>query len=163
MNNVDGGKKEKMKVNFTCKFFQGDHFTQQFPLMDQAQNLLKNQQPALLKDPFPKGKNTTYVSNVAGGTSSAPPDQNYINMVRSSTLLQKRNKNYELEASEKGNSTGETSNPLVIEKPTDPIPKILKGVFKKAFHNPNARVAYNYSVFEDLSQNPCAMSALEVS
>jgi hypothetical protein len=39
---------------------------------------------------------------------------------------------------------------------------IPKGVFKKASHNPNARVAHNYSVVEYLSQTPCAMSSLEV-
>jgi hypothetical protein len=39
---------------------------------------------------------------------------------------------------------------------------IPKGALKKASHNLNARVSQNYSVMEDLSQNPCAMSALEV-
>jgi hypothetical protein len=39
---------------------------------------------------------------------------------------------------------------------------IPKGAFKKASHNPNARATQNYSVVEDLSQTPCAMSALEV-
>ena len=124
--------------------------------------MLKNQQPVVLKDPFPQGQNGASISNVVEGTSSAPLDQNYINMVRSSTLLQIRNKNYESEASEKGKSTGETSNPLTIEKATDPIPKILKGVYKKAFHNPKSRVASNYSVVEYLAQTSCAMSTLEV-
>ena len=57
-----------------------------------------------------------------------------------------RNKNYEAKASEKGKTTAETSIPLTIEKPTDIMPKILKGVFKKSFHNPNSRVASNYSI-----------------
>jgi hypothetical protein len=39
---------------------------------------------------------------------------------------------------------------------------IPKYAFKKDSHNPNARAAQNYSVVEDLSQTPCAMSALEV-
>jgi hypothetical protein len=39
---------------------------------------------------------------------------------------------------------------------------IPKGAFKKASHNPNVRAAQKYSVMEDLSQTPCAMSALEV-
>jgi hypothetical protein len=39
---------------------------------------------------------------------------------------------------------------------------IPKGAFKKSSHNPNTRAAQNYSVVEDLSQTPCAMSALEV-
>ena len=42
------------------------------------------------------------------------------------------------------------------------MPKIPKGVFKKTLHNPNSRAAVNYSVVEDLSQTPSAMSALEV-
>ena len=42
------------------------------------------------------------------------------------------------------------------------MPKILKGVFKKTLHNPNARAASNYSLVEYLAQTPCAMSALEV-
>ena len=81
-------------------------------------------------------------------------------MVRSQTLLQTRNKNYETEASEKGKSIGESFNPLTIEKPTEPMPKILKCVFKKTLHNPNDRATTNYSVVEYLAQNPCAMSAL---
>ena len=40
--------------------------------------------------------------------------------------------------------------------------EIPKNVFKKTLHNPNSRAASNYSVVEDLSQAPCAMSALEV-
>ena len=129
--------------------------------MEQAQKLLKAQQPDVLKDPFPQGQNFTSASNVAGCTLGAP-DPNYINMVWYSTLLQTRNKNYEKETSEKGKSVGETSNPLTIEKPTEPMPKILKGVFKKTLHNPNARVDSKYSVVEDLAQTPCAISALEV-
>ena len=39
---------------------------------------------------------------------------------------------------------------------------IPKGAFKKASHNPNARATQNYSVVEDLSQTPYAMSSLEV-
>ena len=66
------GKKDKKKVKFPCKLFQGDHLTHKFPLMDQAQNLLKNQQPIVLKDPFPQGQNAASVSNVVGATASAP-------------------------------------------------------------------------------------------
>ena len=123
--------------------------------------MLKAQQSAVLKDPFPQGHNYASASNAAGGTPNAP-DPNYINMVRSQTLLQTRNKNYEKESLEKGKSIGETSNPLMIEKPAEIMPKIPKGVFKKTLHNPNARAATNYSIVEDLAQTPCVMSALEV-
>ena len=87
MNNADGGKKYKKKVKFPCKLCQGDHLYHQFPLIDQAHKLLKNQQPTILKDPFPQGQNATCVFNLAGGTLGVSPDQNYINMVRSSTFL----------------------------------------------------------------------------
>ena len=49
-----------------------------------------------------------------------------------------------------------------MEKPAEIMPKITKGVFKKTLHNPNARAVAKYSVFEDLAQIPCVMSALEV-
>ena len=54
-----------------------------------------------------------------------------------------------MEAPVKGKSIGETSNPLTIEKSVETMPKIPKGVFKKALHNPNTRVTGNYSVVED--------------
>jgi hypothetical protein len=55
------------------------------------------------------------------------------------------------------------SVPLQIEKTMgETMTCIPKGAFKKASHNPNARATQNYSVVEDLSQTPCAMSALEV-
>ena len=40
-NNFDGGKKDKKKVKFPWKLCQGDHLNHQFPLIDQAQKLLK--------------------------------------------------------------------------------------------------------------------------
>jgi hypothetical protein len=53
--------------------------------------------------------------------------------------------------------------PLQIEKTLgETMTCIPKGAFKKASHNPNARATQNYSVVEDLSQTPCAISALEV-
>ena len=76
--------------------------------MEQAQKLLKNQQSVVLKDPFPQGKNAASISIVVKSTSSAPPDQNYINMVWYSTIFQTRNKNYESEAPNKGKHTSET-------------------------------------------------------
>ena len=79
--------------------------------MDQAHKLLKGQQSAVLKDPFPQGQNFVLASNVAGGTPNSL-NTNYINMVQSQTLLQTRNNKYEIEAPEKGKSIGETSNPL---------------------------------------------------
>ena len=95
-NNVEGGKKEKKKVKFPCKLCLEDHMTYKFPLIDQAQKLLKQQQPDVLEDPFAQGKNATSSSKYIGGTSSSPStNQYYINMVWSHTLLKTRAKNYE--------------------------------------------------------------------
>ena len=66
-------------------------------------------------------------------------------------------------ASEKGKEADLPSLPLQIEKTLgETMTRIPKGAFKKDSHNPNARAAQNYSMVEDLSQTPCAMSALEV-
>ena len=76
--------------------------------------------------------------------------------------LQTRAKNYESEAQQKDKQIVETSAPVSIEKLVDIMPKIPKGVFKNTLHNPNAGATSNYSVVEDLSQTPCAVSALEL-
>ena len=79
-NNADWGKKEKKKVKFPCKLCHEDHLTHICPFMEQAQKLLKAQQPAVLKDPFPQGQNSASASNAVGGTPNSP-DPSYINMV----------------------------------------------------------------------------------
>ena len=53
--------------------------------------------------------------------------------------------------------------PLFIEKPTlDMILCPPKSTLRKAIFNPNARAAQFYNVVEDLAQEPCTMSTLEV-
>jgi hypothetical protein len=53
--------------------------------------------------------------------------------------------------------------PLQIKRMMgETITHILQGDFKKASHNPNARVTQNYYVVGVLSQTPCTMSSLEV-
>ena len=37
-----------------------------------------------------------------------------------------------------------------------------KSTLRKTTHNPNAKATQDYSIVEDLAQDPCAMSALEV-
>jgi hypothetical protein len=60
-------------------------------------------------------------------------------------------------------STSQPVGPLQIEEPSlDTVFFPPKGVLPRSTHNPNARVAHNYSIVEDLTQTPCAMSALEV-
>jgi hypothetical protein len=67
--------------------------------------------------------------------------------------------------SKKGKEAENPSLPLHIEKTlgeTMTCTCIPKGAFKKYSHNPNTRATQNYSVVDDFSQTPCAMSALEV-
>jgi hypothetical protein len=64
---------------------------------------------------------------------------------------------------EKGKEVENPSIPLQFEKMMGKtMTHILKGVFKKSLHNPNARASQNYSVVEDFSQTPCVMYALDV-
>ena len=70
-------------------------------------------------------------------------------------------------SSRKAPSTGSPDSsstvPLTIKKPT--LNMILcppKSTLRKAVFNPNARAAQFYNVVEDLAQEPCAMSTLEV-
>jgi len=55
------------------------------------------------------------------------------------------------------------TGPLQIERPiSDNILRPPKGMIHKAIFIPNARVAHNYNIVEDLVQEPCAMSTFEV-
>jgi hypothetical protein len=85
-------------------------------------------------------------------------------MVRGDALIMTRVHEYSKpSAFEKGKEAELPSLPLQIEKTLgETMKRIPKGAFKKASHNPNTRAAQNYFVVEDLSQTPCAMSALEV-
>jgi hypothetical protein len=38
----------------------------------------------------------------------------------------------------------------------------MKGVLKFSTYNPNSKASHNYSIFEYLGQNPCAILALDV-
>jgi hypothetical protein len=56
------------------------------------------------------------------------------------------------------------NGPLHLEQPIPDIAICLptKGIVRKSSFNPHARVAQNYSIVEDLAQEPSTMSALEV-
>jgi hypothetical protein len=64
---------------------------------------------------------------------------------------------------EKGKEAEKSHLPLQIEKTLgETMTRIRNVEFKKSSHNPNARAAHNHFAVEDLSETPCAMSALEV-
>jgi hypothetical protein len=67
------------------------------------------------------------------------------------------------ESNEKGKEATNSLTPLQIDKAVGKMMTCIpKGVFKKDSHNPNMRVAHNYSLVEDMAQTPSTMSALEV-
>jgi hypothetical protein len=124
----------------------------------------------MLTNPFQHGKNLTQAStSVEGGNQETFPPPNSspsanVYMVRGDALITTRAHDYSKpSAYEKGKEAEIPSLPLQIEKTMgETMTRIPKGAFKKASHNPNTRATQNYSVVEDLSQTPCAMSALEV-
>jgi hypothetical protein len=85
-------------------------------------------------------------------------------MMKSDAFIATRDHDYSKQStSDKGKESEIPSLPLQIEKTLgETMTRIPKGAFKCASHNPNARAAHNYSVVEDLSQTPCAMSSLVV-
>ena len=96
--------------------------------------------------------------------SSSNPSAANVYMMKGDAYIETRAHDYKiLETAEKGKEAINMYVPLQIEKAMGETMKhILKGEFMKAFHNQNVRATHNYSVVEDLSQTPCAMSTLEV-
>jgi hypothetical protein len=124
----------------------------------------------VLTNPFQHGQNLTQASTSAEGGSQEtfPPPNNpssaNVYMVKGDDFIMTRAHGYSKpSASKKGKQDEIPSLPLHIKKTLgETMTLIPKGAFKKASHNPNARATQNYSMVEELSQTPCAMSALEV-
>ena len=83
--------------------------------------------------------------------------------------LTTRKKSYEKQP--KGESSAQVDSPLVpqsnglltLDKLTFNAPSHpSKGALWHTTHNLNARASQHYNIVEDLTQDPCAMSALEV-
>jgi hypothetical protein len=50
-------KKEKKKLKYLCNICMEYHATHMFPRIVEAQKILVEQQPVVLKNPFPQEKN----------------------------------------------------------------------------------------------------------
>jgi hypothetical protein len=158
------------KVRYPCNLCTEDHPTHLCPRLAEAQKFVTQQQPAVLTNPFQHGQNLTQASaSTEGGSQEPSPSSNNptsvnVYMVKGDAFISTRAHDYSKPStSEKGKEDELPSLPLQIEKTLgETMTRIPKGAFKKASHNPNTRAAQNYSVVEDLSQTPCAMSALEV-
>jgi hypothetical protein len=147
-----------------------DHLTHLCPRFAEAQKFVTQQQPTVLTNPFQHGKNLTQASasTEGGSQESCPPMNNLasanVYMVRGDAFISTRAHDYSKPStSEKGKEAELPSLPLQIENTLgETMTRIPKGTFKKASHNPNARATQNYSMVEELSQTPCAMSVVEV-
>jgi hypothetical protein len=132
--------------------------------------LLVQQHLVVLKNPFPHGKNMTQASSSMDGGSQGPPMSSSnpsvvkVYMMKGDAYIETRVHNYIMkEYAKKGKEVVNPLVPLHIDNTMGGIMTlILKGAFKKDSHNLNMRAAQNYSVVEDFSQTPCAMSTLEV-
>jgi hypothetical protein len=164
------GTTEKRKVRYPCNICAEDHPTHLCPRLAEAQKFVTQQQQAVLTNPFQHGHNLTQasVSTEKGSHENCPPQNASssvnIYMMKSDAFIATRAHDYSKPSvSDKGKGDEIPSLPLQIEKTLgETMTRIPKGAFKCTSHNPNARAAQNYSVVEDLSQTPCAMSALEV-
>jgi hypothetical protein len=124
----------------------------------------------VLVNPFQHGQNLTESSTSEEGGSQGPspssnnPTSMNVYMMKGDTFISTRAHDYNKPStSEKGKEAKIPSLPLQIEKTLgETMTHIPKGSFQKTSHNPNVRATQNYSMVEDLSQTPCAMSALEV-
>jgi hypothetical protein len=167
-NNVGRGNTERNKSKYPCNLLTEDHPTHLCPRLMEAQKLLAQQQPAMLTNPFPHGKNLTQASENTNGGSQGPPSSSNpstlnVYMLKGEAHIATRAHDYRVPSTvEKGKEAENPSVPLQIERTMGETMKhIPKGVFKKASHNPNARAAHKYSVVEDFSETPCAMSTSE--
>jgi hypothetical protein len=164
------GTTEKRKARYPCNLCAEYHPTHLCPRLAEAQKFVTQQQQAVLTNPFQHGQNLTQASaSTEKGSHDNCPPQNAssstnVYMMKSDAFIATRAHDYsKSSASDKGKEAEIPSLPLQIEKTLgETMTRIPKGAFKRASHNPNARAAQNYSVVEDLSQTPCAMSALEV-
>jgi hypothetical protein len=134
-----------------------DHPTHLCPRLAKAQNFVTQQQHAVLTNPFQHGQNLTQASasREGGSQETCPPPNNRssvnVYMVRGDSFISTRVHDYNKpSASEKGKEADLPYPPLQIEKTLgETMTHILKGAFKKASHNPNARASQNYFVVED--------------
>jgi hypothetical protein len=131
---------------------------------------VSQQQVDVLTNPFQHGQNLTQAStsvewdNQGPSPSSNNPASVNLYMMKGDAFISTRAHDYSKPStSEKGKEVEIPSLPLHIEKTLgETMTCIPKCSFKKYSHNPTTRAAQNNYVVEDLSQNPCAMSTLEV-
>jgi len=119
-------------VKYPSKLCTDDHLTHMFPQLVEPHNHVN-----VHGSPAPTSNN---------------PDVN-IYMMKSNANLSTKTYDYGMpESVDKGKEASNPLTPLQIEKTVGKaMNHIPKGAFKKASHNPNARVVQNYLFMEDLA------------
>jgi hypothetical protein len=122
-NNVGGGNIEKKKSKYPCNLCMEDHPTHLCPRLAEAQKLLAQQQPVVLTNPFPHGKNLTQASSSMDGGSQGPPPSSSnpsavnVYMLKGDAHIATRAHDYGMPSTvEKGKEAENPSVPLQIEK-----------------------------------------------
>jgi hypothetical protein len=136
-------------VRYPCNLFVEYHPTHLCPHLAEAQKFVTQQQPTMLTNPFQHGKNLTQasVSTEGGSLGPSPSSSNLatanIYMMKGDAFISTRAHEYSKPStSEKGKEAKLPSLPLQIEKTLgETMTCIPKGKFKKASHNPNAKVS----------------------
>jgi hypothetical protein len=157
-------------MKYPCNLCVENHPTHQCPQLVEAQKLLSQQQPVVLTNPFQHGKNLTQASTRTEGGRQGPPSSVSnpasvnVHMMKGDAYILTRAHNYSKPStSKKGREDKIPYLPLQIEKTLgQTMTHIPKCAYIKASHNPKERATQNYSMVEDLSQTPFAMSSLGV-
>jgi hypothetical protein len=155
-----------------CNLCMDDHPNHLFPHLEESQKLLAQQQPFVLMNPFPQGKNMVEASSSTSMVESiqGPPvpttNTMVINIYMMNVKAHLSTSSYDYETSKSVKNKKDAANPSTPFQIKKVMGKemtcIHKGVFKKDSRNPNVRAAQNYSIVQDLAQTPCTMSSLEV-
>jgi hypothetical protein len=181
-------KKPQRKPKFPCLICGDDHFTRDYPHHDEVEKIFKgNSQPVMLTHTFPQQQSmvSQALSPPTGGSSINPPINdastsahiyifNGIDLTTRTTTydtLDKPDKEKVtngtlLDPSPTSISPPSVSPPygsLQIYKPT--FNSILcppKSTIRKSTFNLSSHATQNYNIVEDLTQEPCVMSTLQV-
>jgi hypothetical protein len=171
--------KDKCKPRYPCLIYGDDHYMKDCPRWAKVtmflQGTAKPPTPVVLSQPFPSQQQAQLVIH----DQSSPSTTSYVLMCtgdsrKNDVTLTTRAKDYSSSKEKVDDippslvqqppSTSPSKGPLHLERPSLDIfiHPPLKGVVRKSVCNPHARAAQNYSIVEDLAQEPSAMSSLEV-
>jgi hypothetical protein len=145
IDNLGGDNTKKKKSKYPCNICKEEHPTHQFPQFAEAQKLLAQQQPSMLMNLFPHGKNITQAStSTEGGNQGSPPSSSNpsstnMYMMKGDAYISTRAHDYRKPSTfEKGKEYENPPLPLQIEKTLgETMTHIPKCAFNKSSHNPN--------------------------